>query len=194
MANDMDNTRDKILDTVIRLYSQHSYEAISTKQIIEEVGISKGTLYWHFAKKEDMFVEAYKYCYRKVVRHSRMGSDDNASAIDCLKRRLKNIIALNKTDPDYVQTVFKHTPVITTHEEPILTVDELDELNGDISKFVREGIKNKEIVNLPECFLVTMILYTNLAFLIYLNKHPFNYENDAVIDKMIDNLYRFLQP
>ena len=94
-----DITRGKILDAVIRLYSQYSYEEISTSQIIEEAGISKGTLYWHFAKKEDMFDEAFKHCYEILLEHSRIGIDENASAIACLKRRLKNILTLNKNEP-----------------------------------------------------------------------------------------------
>ena len=187
-----DSTRDKIIDTVIRLYSQYSYEAISTKQITEEVGISKGTLYWHFTKKEDMFDEAFQRCYQKMIECARDGINENASAIDCLKRRIKNLVNLNKIEPHHMKIMTKHGGPVSTSETQFS--DYHDIVASDMLNHIRKGLQSKEIVDLPEIFLLQALMYINLGFLDYLNKHPECYENEALIDKMIDNLYKSIQP
>jgi len=184
------NTRDKIIDTVIRLYSQYSYEEISTTQIIDAVGISKGTLYWHFKTKEDMFDAAFDKCYKKTLEYTRMNMDDNAPVIDCLKRRLKNLTILNKTDPFCMQVLIKHIPVIAKQKHPV----PYGEFNDDLAKYTKKGLQNNEIIDLPENFIVHTIFFINSGFIRYLNMHPQCYESETLIDKMIDSLFKSIQP
>jgi len=184
------NTRDKIIDTVIRLYSQYSYEEISTNQIIEEIGISKGTLYWHFKTKEDMFDAAFDRCYKKTLEYTRMNADDSAPVIDCLKLYLKNLTILNKADPYCMQILTKHIPVVAKQEHPF----PYGEFREDLMKYARKGLRNKEIIDLPENFIVHTIFLVTSGFIHYLNMHPQCYENEALIHKMIDSLLKSMQP
>ena len=185
-----DSTRDKIIETVMRLYSQYSYEEISTKQIIKEVGNSKGSLYWHFAKKEDIFNEVFEHCYKKTLEYARMGIDDDASVIYSLKRRLKNLTALNKIDPYCIPVFGKHIPVITKQKDSSL----YGEFRNDIVKLVKKGLRSKEMADFPESFLVNTIFRMADEFLKYLSEHPEYYKNEALIDRMISNLYKSIQP
>lgn len=45
-------TRDKILQTAYRLFLQKGYTATSMRQVAEETGIGKATIYHHFPDKE----------------------------------------------------------------------------------------------------------------------------------------------
>lgn len=54
MAKD---TRDEILEAALNMFSINNYHATSMSMIAEEAGVSKGTLYWHFDSKEDLFRE-----------------------------------------------------------------------------------------------------------------------------------------
>ena len=189
------NTREKIIDTIISLYGRHSYEEISTKQITEEVGISKGTLYWHFASKEDMFKEAFDRCYQKLVECSRMDIDENASGLDCLKRRLKNMVVFNKNDPDCMRFLIKHMPLMAKQLE---IQDEAfpfkKELYTDVLKYLQKGLSSKEIVDLPLDFLCYFVLYPITGGLTtYLNRDPQHYENESLIDKMIDSIFNAIK-
>ncbi|MFH0781387.1 MAG: TetR/AcrR family transcriptional regulator [Pseudomonadota bacterium] len=47
-------TRDKIIDTAIRLFNEQGSKAISTNHIAAATGISPGNLYYHFRNKEDI--------------------------------------------------------------------------------------------------------------------------------------------
>jgi len=54
MAKD---TREEILEAALNMFSINNYHATSMSMIAEEAGVSKGTLYWHFDSKEDLFRE-----------------------------------------------------------------------------------------------------------------------------------------
>lgn len=47
-------TRDKIINTAIRLFNEQGTKAISTNHIATATGISPGNLYYHFRNKEDI--------------------------------------------------------------------------------------------------------------------------------------------
>jgi AcrR family transcriptional regulator len=47
-------TRDKIIDTAIRLFNKRGTKAISTNRITAATGISPGNLYYHFRSKQDI--------------------------------------------------------------------------------------------------------------------------------------------
>lgn len=49
------NSRDIILSTARRLFSEHGYEATSTEQVLQQSGVSRGALYHHFLSKQDLF-------------------------------------------------------------------------------------------------------------------------------------------
>ncbi len=47
-------TRDKIIDSALRLFNEQGTKAVSTNHIAAAVGISPGNLYYHFRNKEDI--------------------------------------------------------------------------------------------------------------------------------------------
>lgn len=51
----MTDTRERILMTALRLFARDGYEAVSVRNIAEELGITKGALYRHYKNKRDIF-------------------------------------------------------------------------------------------------------------------------------------------
>lgn len=51
----MGNTRERILQTALRLFASDGYEAVSTSDISSALGITKGALYKHYQNKRDIF-------------------------------------------------------------------------------------------------------------------------------------------
>ncbi len=47
-------TRERIIDTAIRLFNEHGTGAISTNHLAEALEISPGNLYYHFRNKEEI--------------------------------------------------------------------------------------------------------------------------------------------
>lgn len=48
------NTREKIIDSALRLFNEQGTKAVSTNHIAATTGISPGNLYYYFRNKEDI--------------------------------------------------------------------------------------------------------------------------------------------
>ena len=51
----MADTKEKILMEALKLFARDGYEAVSVRNIAEELGMTKGALYRHYKNKRDIF-------------------------------------------------------------------------------------------------------------------------------------------
>lgn len=66
MKNNMD-TKQRILSASLELFASKGYAGTSMNDIISKVGISKGSVYWHFKSKEEIFVKVLTDSYREWI-------------------------------------------------------------------------------------------------------------------------------
>lgn len=52
------DTREKILETAMRLFSTQGYGTTSLSQVAKEAKVSKALIFWHFENKEALFRDA----------------------------------------------------------------------------------------------------------------------------------------
>jgi AcrR family transcriptional regulator len=52
-------TREHVVAVATRLFAERGYEATSIEAVLEESGVSRGSLYHHFASKEALFEAAF---------------------------------------------------------------------------------------------------------------------------------------
>ncbi len=57
------STREKILDTALRLFNKDGTAEISTNHISEACGISPGNLYYHYRNKQEIIRELFQRMY-----------------------------------------------------------------------------------------------------------------------------------
>ena len=57
------SVREQIVETACRLFYTQGYNLTGINQIIEEAGVAKASLYYHFPSKEDLCVEYLKKRY-----------------------------------------------------------------------------------------------------------------------------------
>jgi AcrR family transcriptional regulator len=70
-----DSGRERIMDEAASLFLKHGYEATSLRHIAEAVGMKAGSLYYHFASKDELLSEIL-----------RRGIDVMQSAFDAAER------------------------------------------------------------------------------------------------------------
>lgn len=54
------SAKDKLLETAVKLFSQHGYHATGIDRIIAESGVSKKTMYNHFKSKDELILAALR--------------------------------------------------------------------------------------------------------------------------------------
>lgn len=54
IVKEAEERKNEILDVAGKLFGEKGYDATSTNDILKEIGIARGTLYYHFKSKEDI--------------------------------------------------------------------------------------------------------------------------------------------
>lgn len=52
--------RDLLIDVATRLFMQHGFDGVSMQQIATAANMTKGSPYYHFKGKEDLFIHAFR--------------------------------------------------------------------------------------------------------------------------------------
>lgn len=85
--------RNEILDVAEKLFSTKGYDATSTGDILQELGIARGTLYYHFKSKEEILDAMISRLNDKLVQKAAQIANDQT--IPVLKRLTLMMQSLN---------------------------------------------------------------------------------------------------
>lgn len=55
------NTKEKIFDVSLDLFSKKGYDSVSLREIADEVGIKKSSIYSHYSSKESILMDIFEY-------------------------------------------------------------------------------------------------------------------------------------
>jgi len=91
------STKEKIINSSKRLFSEHGYKATSVRKIASDVGIRESALYNHFKNKEDIFLTVAKEIF---------SSPFSFSHDEIKETSLKGKVFLNKYATQYKLLTF----------------------------------------------------------------------------------------
>jgi len=87
-----EKTRLNIVAKAAVLFNQRGFEGCSMQDIVDAVGLEKGSIYGHFSSKEELALEAFDFSWADTVQ-KRMGNLDTVNnAVDKLKLHVKNYV------------------------------------------------------------------------------------------------------
>lgn len=85
--------RNEILDSADELFGQKGFDGTTTKDILDKVGIARGTLYYHFKSKEDLMdalIERYNNQILGVAKETSKDKD-----IPIIERIIRVVMSMN---------------------------------------------------------------------------------------------------
>ncbi len=65
------NTKEKIFDVSLDLFSKKGYDSVSLREIADEVGIKKSSIYSHYSSKEAILMDIFEYM-TDLLEHDEM--------------------------------------------------------------------------------------------------------------------------
>ena len=146
----IEGTRDKILSVANRLFSRFGFHKTSMDEIAKIARKAKGSLYYHFASKEDLFREVVSKEITSLKSHlSFIVEDTEPSASKKLTNYLvKRMEVLNEA-ANYHETLkadfFEHFDFI---DDLRTEFDDWEKEN--LKTIIQEGVKSKEFADVKD--------------------------------------------
>jgi TetR/AcrR family transcriptional regulator, cholesterol catabolism regulator len=100
--------REQAIKTAaLRLFSEKGFYATSTRDICEEAGVSKGTLYWHWKSKEEIAFALVSEMLGRFLTVIEGMRDEAAPVEEKLKRLAIGIAELYYQETPYLRLLWK---------------------------------------------------------------------------------------
>jgi AcrR family transcriptional regulator len=163
MRKEAEERRNEILDVADELFGQKGFDGTCTNEILEKVGIARGTLYYHFKSKEDiMDALIERYTMQILESAKKIAADKNISVYE---RIIGVVMALNISDGNGKEVIeHMHKPQNALMHQKIQKVI-VNEVPPVLTGIIREGIE-QGLFNTPypyEC-MEMVVAYTNTVF------------------------------
>lgn len=92
-APDAPSSKDKILDVAEALFARSGYAGVSLREVAEGVGLSKSTLFHHFASKTRLYAEVLGRVVGRIELHVRPAlASASGSCMDRLEASVEALI------------------------------------------------------------------------------------------------------
>ena len=155
--------RDEILDVAERLFCTNGYDNTSTNDILAEIGIARGTLYYHFKSKEDILDAMIDRILDEIIRKAKNIALNESMPV--LERLTKTVLAANvdtKTGDMILEQVHKPQNALMHAKMQEKLLSKLVPL---FVKIIEDGIaQNLMQTDYPEDTIQMLLLYSNSVF------------------------------
>lgn len=163
VVKEAEERREEILDAAEKLFAAKGFDNTSTGDILDAVGIARGTLYYHFKSKEEILDGVIGRITNRLMQDA--GEIVWKKELPVLERLTKAIMSLNvesKIGYEIMEQVHRPQNALM-HQKMQATL--LAGINPILTELVKEGIEQGIChTRYPESVVEMTILYANVAF------------------------------
>ena len=176
----MNRTKRKIFEIAMKLFSEKGYDATSIEEITATVGVAKGTLYYHFSSKEEIF----NFLVEEGMKLLKNSIEIKTSKCNTVKEKIKAIILIQ------IKGIIKYENLLAIVFSQIwgsetrnkLCKEKVQEYVNVVERIVKEGIDNGEIKQCNSRLMSYTIFSLTSSIMMYKNQMKKDYS--------IPDLYR----
>ena len=161
----MNKTKRKIFETSMKLFAEKGYDATSIEDITATVGVAKGTLYYHFSSKEEIFEFLIGEGVKLLKNSIEIKTEKLDNAIDKIKAivliELKVLVKYEDFMTIVLSEIWGSGPRSKLCKNYVFDYIQL------IEKIIKEGIEKKEIIEGDANVIASGIFGFTCSSLIY---------------------------
>ncbi|MCX8130875.1 MAG: TetR/AcrR family transcriptional regulator [Clostridia bacterium] len=163
IVKEAEERRNEILDAADALFGQKGFDGTSTNDILEKVGIARGTLYYHFKSKEDIMDALIERYNVRLLGAAQEAAADKS--IPVKERIIRTVMALNMrggSSDEILEHI--HKPQNALMHQKIQKVI-INGVTPILTGIIREGIE-QGLFSTPfpyECMEI-VVTYANTIF------------------------------
>jgi AcrR family transcriptional regulator len=161
----MNKTKRKIFETSMKLFAEKGYDATSIEEITSVVGVAKGTLYYHFSSKEEIFNFLIDEGMKLLQNSILIKTSQKDNSIDKLKSilliQLKILYKYENFISIVLSQIWGNEPRNIQCKKYVIQYLQL------IENIVKTGIKKGEIINADPETIASEIFSATCTSLLY---------------------------
>lgn len=164
----MNKTKRKIFETSLKLFSEKGYDATSVEEITATVGVAKGTLYYHFKSKEEIFNFLIEEGIKLLINSIEIKISKCDNVLDKIKAvSLIQLKAVSKYE-NLLTIVLSQT--WGNEKINVFCRNKVLEYIEVVQNIVQEGVENGDLVECDSEILASEIFSLTCSTLIYMRK------------------------
>lgn len=163
VVKEAEERRNEILDAAEKLFGEKGFDGTSTNDILDEVGIARGTLYYHFKSKEDILDAMIERMTGRLIQKA--AEITSQKELPVMQRLTMTMLSLN-VDNDLGHEIMKqvHKPQNALMHQK-MQKQLIASVNPLITNLVMEGIEQGICqTDFPSETTEMIMLYSNIAF------------------------------
>ncbi|TYA15090.1 TetR/AcrR family transcriptional regulator [Paenibacillus faecis] len=163
VVKNAEERKNEILDAADELFGQKGFEGTSTNDILEKVGIARGTLYHHFKSKEDIMDALIERYSARLLSAAREVAADRS--VPVVERIVRVVMALNLSggsSEEIMEQIHKPENALMHRKIQKFIIGGVPPI---LTEIIREGI-GQGVFNTPfpyEC-MEMVVVYANTIF------------------------------
>ncbi len=161
----MNSTKRRIFNTAVKIFSDKGYDNSSIEEITAVAGVAKGSLYYHFSKKEDIFDLLLEQGFRLLKNNIELKTKHCKDAIEKIEAVLLIQIKVTVKYEEFLNVVFSQ--IWGEEEKNKKCKKAVFEYIKIIERILKEGIEKGEIYDGNVEVLASGIFGTTCSSLIY---------------------------
>lgn len=164
VVKEAEERKNEILDVAERLFGTKGFDNTSTSDILDEIGIARGTLYYHFKSKEEIMDAMVSRMTNRLIEKAKAVAAQKS--VPVLQRFTMMMLSLNVSDDNFGQELLAqaHKPQnALMHQKMEKSL--LSGINPIITDLIKEGITQGICrTDYPQEAAEMTFLYANTVF------------------------------
>lgn len=161
----MNKTKRKIFETSMKLFAQKGYDATSIEEITATVGVAKGTLYYHFSSKEEIFNFLVEEGMKLLKNSIEIKIAKSSNTIDKLRAVVLIQIKIIAKYEDFMTIVLSQ--IWGNEPRHIMCKNKVIEYVKTIEDILKEGMAKGEIIEGDPDVMASGIFGLTCSSLVY---------------------------
>jgi TetR/AcrR family transcriptional regulator len=181
--------RRQIMDAALACFARKGYHNTTMDDIVAESGLSKGTLYWYFKSKDELFASLIKSFFLDMRQDIDGILEQHTTASGRLRAIAQGFVQFFHETEDFFSVFFEFWMQSTLNEElNQLFSNVLVQYKKVIAGIIAEGMRTGEFkaVDASQLALAVMAAYDGLAF--YMMLMPDEVDLDKASQVFIETL------
>lgn len=161
----MNNTKKSIFQSAMKIFSENGYNGATMDDIAINAGVAKGTLYYHFKSKEEIFKYVISEGMEIVTQEMREVTANEQNSIDKLVALWKNQISMVYRNRDFFKVIMSQVWGQESRQAELREV--IKAYISEIEKYIKDAVASEEDQKGQTTFMAYTFLGTMVSGALY---------------------------